>query len=59
MSGKTFTTRCYEGGSETYGKYGVFYDTGKVMTFDTIFEFRAFVKSLERKGYIRGYSTIK
>ena len=59
MNNKTYTTRCYEGGLEVYGKYGVFYDNGRVMTFDTIFEFRAFVKSLERKGYIRGYSAIK
>ena len=54
MNSKTYTTRCYEGGSEVYGKYGVFYDDDtKVMTFDTIEQFKAFVTALENRGYSR------
>ena len=53
MNNKTYTTRCYEGGSEVYGKYGVFYGNGMVMTFDTIEQFREFVTNLEENGYSR------
>ena len=53
----TYVSRCYEGSSEVYGKYAVYFCTKDgnrmVQTFDTIGQFKAFTTALEGLGFTR------
>ena len=53
----TYLTRCYEGGSEVYGKYAVFFcnkdGERAVQTFDTIGQFKAFTTALDGLGFTK------